>query len=176
MAPFTNRPLLIAALILLSSCTHHPRLAPFRSDGCSLFPDKDYLRGQSWCSCCVVHDVAYWQGGSDSERLAADDSLRTCVAGRTGDSALAYTIWNGVRTGGSGAMPTWYRWGYGWPYWAEAVPDSVRYRQVRERGGADVAGEAMRECGEGPEGLRRPENPPLRRALAHDRPGRDRRR
>ena len=163
----------LAALILLSACAR-PVLAPFHSDGCSLFPDKDYLRGQSWCSCCVVHDVAYWQGGSDSERVASDDSLRTCVARRTGDSALAYTIWNGVRTGGSGAMPTWYRWGYGWPYWAKAVPDSVRYRQVRERGGADVAGEAGSECGEGPEGLLTPANLPRNRKPTTDRPGRNR--
>ncbi len=141
-----------------------------------MFPDKGYIRGESWCSCCVLHDVAYWQGGSDAERLAADDSLLTCVARRTGDSAMATLIWNGVRAGGSGALPTWYRWGYGWPYWAGAVPDSVRDRQVRERGGADVAKEAQHECGEGAEALARPASLPETGPGPADAPGRNRRR
>jgi len=38
------------------------------------------------------------------------------VRERTGDRALAETMYLGVRAGGHPAFPTWYRWAYGWPY------------------------------------------------------------
>ena len=143
------RLLLLPAFLLISACASHPRLDPFRSDGCSMWPDRKWTGGKSYCSCCVVHDVAYWQGGSDAERLAADDSLRACVARKTGDTAYADAVWAGVRAGGPGWAPTWYRWGYGWTYNAKAQPDSIRDAEVRRRGGADVAKAAHEACGDG---------------------------
>lgn len=116
-------PLLIALLTLLtlSACgggRARPvaELAPFTSDGCSLFPDgtpKDRFR---WCDCCLSHDLVYWQGGSAEERKLADAALRDCVLVRTDDQALAETMYLGTRAGGDPAFPTWYRWGYGWPH------------------------------------------------------------
>jgi len=106
---------LVTALSLwlsLGACEHaeHVDLADFKSDGCSLFPDGDYY------SCCYLHDVAYWPGGTAEEREHADKALRACVLEITGDPALAETMFHGVRVGGGPELPTSYRWGYGWPF------------------------------------------------------------
>ncbi|XZG70482.1 hypothetical protein ACTSKR_01095 [Chitinibacteraceae bacterium HSL-7] len=89
-------------------------LQPFASDGCSLFPDRALISAADWCDCCVAHDVAYWQGGSASDRLRADEALRQCVETRTGDEHLAALMFAGVRAGGGPHFYTSYRWGYGW--------------------------------------------------------------
>jgi len=85
-------------------------LADFRSDGCSLFPDGTYY------SCCYLHDVAYWAGGTADDRERADRSLRACVLDITQNAALAEAMYHGVRVGGGPELPTSYRWGYGWPF------------------------------------------------------------
>ncbi|MDB5105124.1 MAG: hypothetical protein JWP91_2813 [Fibrobacteres bacterium] len=139
----------VLVIILLSACSRHPRLSPFTTDGCSLFPDGDSQRGESWCECCVDHDYAYWKGGKDSERRAADSALGACVYRHTGDSVLADMVYAGTRAGGSGYFPTWYRWGYGWPYGAEAVPDSVRQREIGRQPPMDLQASARKACGEG---------------------------
>lgn len=86
------------------------KLADFKSDGCSLFPDGTYY------SCCYLHDVAYWSGGTADERERADKSLRACVLDITRNAALAEAMYQGVRVGGGPELPTSYRWGYGWPF------------------------------------------------------------
>jgi hypothetical protein len=103
-------------LALLSGCaTTQPQgLRPFSSDGCSLFPDRGLGKGD-WCGCCLAHDLAYWRGGTEAQRLQADEKLRSCVAARTGDAILAENMRAGVHAGGSPALPTPFRWGYGWP-------------------------------------------------------------
>jgi hypothetical protein len=65
--------------------------------------------------CCIRHDIAYWQGGTQAQRLAADEALEACVS-RVGEPEIARLMRAGVRIGGSPYFPTWYRWGYGWPY------------------------------------------------------------
>ncbi|MEN7341789.1 MAG: hypothetical protein AAAFM81_02565 [Pseudomonadota bacterium] len=106
----------VALLIALTSCRSEPALKPFSSDGCSLFPDASPLSQKDWCACCFEHDIAYWKGGTREEREAADLALKDCVAKRTGNQALAGTMYEGVRAGGSPYFYNWYRWGYGWPY------------------------------------------------------------
>lgn len=91
-------------------------LAAFSSDGCSLFPDGTIKQRNQWCVCCQEHDIAYWQGGTAEQRQQADETLRACVVERTGDEKLAEAMYLGVRGGGHPVFPTWYRWGYGWPY------------------------------------------------------------
>jgi len=91
-------------------------LQAFTSDGCSLFPDGTIGDRATWCECCLQHDIAYWRGGTGDERKKADEELRACVLVRTGDKALADAMYLGVRAGGHPVFPTWYRWGYGWPY------------------------------------------------------------
>lgn len=86
------------------------KLADFKSDGCSLFPDGTYY------SCCYLHDVAYWPSGPADERERADRSLRACVLDMTQNGALAEAMYQAVRVGGGPELPTSYRWGYGWPF------------------------------------------------------------
>ncbi len=93
-----------------------PKLEDFWSDGCTLFPDGTLNNRSLWCDCCFNHDLAYWRGGTEEARKQADKALHACVLARTGNKALADTMYDGVRLGGSPAFPTWYRWGYGWGY------------------------------------------------------------
>ena len=69
----------------------------FTSDGCSLFPDGNIKDRGLWCQCCLVHDIAYWQGGTKEDRKHADEALRDCVLERTRNKALANMIHKGVR-------------------------------------------------------------------------------
>ena len=109
-------------------------LRPFTSDGCSLFPDGTIKDRTKWCDCCLSHDIAYWQGGTEEERKKADEVLRACVLERTKDRNLAETMYLGVRAGGHPAFPTWYRWAYGWSYGRGYKPLSdAEKQQVRER-------------------------------------------
>lgn len=85
---------------------------PFKSDGCSCWPDGD------WLECCVKHDILYWQGGTREERKAADLALRTCVTAK-GHPLVGQAMFLGVRMGGVWWLPTPFRWGFGWNY-----PDS----------------------------------------------------
>ena len=100
----------------LAACTASGPLQPFATDGCSLFPDRSLISQADWCTCCVAHDLAYWRGGTASERLAADQALAACVQQASGNAALAQVMYAGVRAGGGSHLYTPFRWGYGWPY------------------------------------------------------------
>lgn len=106
--------LLASSALLWSACSKTAELADFSSDGCSLFPDRSLIDAKDWCDCCFEHDIAYWQGGTIEQRLAADEQLRDCVLAKTDDPLLADAMYNGVRVGGSPYFYNWYRWGYGW--------------------------------------------------------------
>jgi len=125
-------------------------LQPFTSDGCSggLSEGWDWLarhnpryaelfgRRPPWEACCVIHDWAYWNGGSADgydRRLAADTALHQCVtatgarraddigarlhlpAARVTQSFVtaADLMFVAVRTGGAPCTPLPWRWGYG---------------------------------------------------------------
>jgi hypothetical protein len=81
----------------------------FTTDGCSRWPDV------SWKSCCVVHDIAYWCGGSEQDRKAADRELMRCVNGKA--AIMGTIVYSGVRIGGAPWLPAPWRWGYGWDDW-----------------------------------------------------------
>lgn len=91
---------------------------PFTTDGCSAWPDD------GWVDCCVVHDVAYWCGGSAEDRARADELLESCVASVA--PRMAPVMWLGVRMGGVPWMPTPWRWGYGWDYPSGYAPPAAR--------------------------------------------------
>jgi hypothetical protein len=112
------RILIITILILLiQGCNNDiQKIKDFESDGCTLFPDNSPINKSDWCDCCFEHDISYWQGGTEEERLKADEALRDCVKEKTGDENLADLMFNGVRLGGSPYFYNWYRWGYGWGY------------------------------------------------------------
>ncbi len=125
----------LVALFLFSGCAAAASdLRGFSTDGCSLFPDGTIKDRAKWCSCCLSHDIAYWQGGTAGDRKTADEALRDCVFERTEDKALAETMVLGVRAGGHPAFPTWYRWAYGWPYGRGYKPLSdAEKQQASER-------------------------------------------
>ncbi|HEX2493930.1 MAG TPA: hypothetical protein VHK24_09150 [Steroidobacter sp.] len=106
---------LLALLLLAAASSSAADIAPFTSDGCSLFPDGRPADQSLWLECCVRHDLAYWKGGAEQERLAADLALEQCVA-RVGEPEVARLMLQGVRAGGSPHYLTSYRWGYGWPF------------------------------------------------------------
>jgi hypothetical protein len=81
-----------------------------------MFPDGTLADKTLWLDCCLEHDIAYWQGGSEQDRRNADLELRECILQKTRDARLAKLVYDGVRAGGSPYFPTWYRWGYGWSY------------------------------------------------------------
>ena len=110
-------------------------LSPFTSDGCSAFPDGTFAQQDLWLSCCTEHDRAYWQGGTFSEKMAADNALRECVAA-LGEGGIAYLMQAGVLVGGSAYYPTSFRWGYGWeyprPYKPLSAGDFAKVKSARE--------------------------------------------
>jgi hypothetical protein len=113
-----NRYFLLAILALLSgftaaSANAAQALRPFTSDGCSVFPDGTWQQQQLWQPCCVAHDLAYWQGGTEAQRLAADEAMQQCVS-TIGEPEIASVMLAGVRVGGTPFLPTPFRWGYGW--------------------------------------------------------------
>jgi hypothetical protein len=101
--------------LLVATSVSADEIRDFTSDGCSAFPDGTYEEKELWHSCCVVHDLAYWVGGSADEREAADQALKTCVEA-VGKPAIAGLMLAGVRVGGTPWLPTQFRWAYGWPY------------------------------------------------------------
>jgi hypothetical protein len=109
--------LLFACFLLLHGCKDEEsmELSDFTSDGCSLFIDGTFKDPELWKECCLKHDIAYWQGGTEEDRLQADLTFKECVEKKTGDSTLANLMYEAVRVGGEPYFPTWYRWGYGWP-------------------------------------------------------------
>jgi len=90
-----------------------PPPKPFKSDGCSAWPDtwfgeKDLYEG------CFVHDIFYWAGrpGDDLGRLKADAWLMLWVAGNVSVD-LGEKMFTGVRVGGAEWLPTPWKWGFG---------------------------------------------------------------
>jgi len=103
-------------LSLLFGCSKAEEMKDFKSDACSLFPDRSLVSEEDWCDCCFEHDITYWQGGTESQRLEADASLRDCILEKTKNTELAGMVYTGVRFGGRPYFYNWYRWGYGWNY------------------------------------------------------------
>ena len=102
-------------LFACTSIVFADEIEDFASDGCSSFPDGTFKQRELWLSCCVVHDLAYWQGGTEKQRKAADQALKECVA-EVGEPTIAELMLAGVTVGGTPWLPTRFRWGYGWPY------------------------------------------------------------
>jgi len=92
-------------------------LKPFTTDGCSLWMDGPPLYPNLWRHCCVAHDLAYWQGGSKAQRLAADDAIQACILEAAESKGMSNYMHGMIRWGGSPYWMNTYRWGYGWNYW-----------------------------------------------------------
>jgi len=85
------------------------------SDGCSFSPDvNDRVR-----AVCVRHDTAYYYGGSERDRLTADQTFRKELRETGLWGVVAYVYYRGVRTFG---VP-WLKirnvsWSFGGEYFA----------------------------------------------------------
>lgn len=92
-------------------------LSPFFTDGCSSWLQGGGSIGVAkdvfYSHCCIVHDIAYWTGGTPADRKAADNGLYACIKQST-NPITATMILTGVRAGGLQCMGTRWRWGYGW--------------------------------------------------------------
>jgi hypothetical protein len=88
----------------------------FRTDGCSGGLSRAWriaLRSDPpWEGCCIMHDHAYWLGGSRFARKQADLALLSCVA-RNGHPWWAIAMYAAVRAFGGPFWPMPRRWGYG---------------------------------------------------------------
>lgn len=81
----------------------------FVSDGCS-GPSPQKWHGKSLLPACIPHDVRYWIGGSQVDKLKADAKLMIDVADITGDPAWAVVMFNSVHAGGNMPGVSW-QWG-----------------------------------------------------------------
>ena len=90
-----------------------PPPKPFKSDGCS--PWFDTWKGVSLYPACFLHDIKYWCGypGEDVERLIADAELMIDVARLLNSTAMAETMFHGVRVGGHEVFKRSFSWGFG---------------------------------------------------------------
>ena len=69
-------------------------------------------RREPWHEACVLHDFAYWMGGSSADRLRADLTLYEAVRG-CGYPVTAFFMFAAVRFFGSSFWPFSWRWGFG---------------------------------------------------------------
>ena len=95
---------------LLNRIFLDPPTKPFSSDGCSAWPDE--WQGIYFYEDCFLHDIEYWCGGTEADKLAADLLLALGIC-RKGAPKMAEIMFNGVRVGGVDWLPTPWRWGYG---------------------------------------------------------------
>lgn len=114
--------------------TARGNLAPFKSDDCSDFGLCTLLEKvipgfkAAMSPHCREHDQDYhlgnasgktrWKADADFHRAARKTFLAMAktVWQRIEFETICAAYWAGVRAGGSGLLPTPFRWGYGWKY------------------------------------------------------------
>ena len=88
---------------------NHPNYIPFSSNGCSGFREARFF------SCCYLHDLDYWAGGTFGDRTRADLGLRRCLIDVSGgDHILADFTYFLVRLGLVPALVVDDGWGRAW--------------------------------------------------------------
>ena len=95
-----------------------PPKKPFKSDGCSCWPeDWNDVAGKkvSIYSGCLRHDLHYWAGyaGESIEKFLADVELMVSVVLKTKRVGLGVAMFLGVILGGSEKFKTPFKWGFG---------------------------------------------------------------
>jgi len=88
-------------------------LKDFKTDGCTFWPDSFF--SYSFQEPCIKHDIRYWAGGTEEDRLKADLKLKDDVNKIL--PGIGDIIYIGVRLGGknlSSLIPWPWGWGYGW--------------------------------------------------------------
>lgn len=111
----------------------HADYIPFSSNGCSGFREARFF------SCCYVHDLAYWAGGTFGDRRRADLGLRRCLVDVSGgDRILADFTYFLIRLGLVPAVVVDDGWGRAWRpvnrrRWAPLTPEQQRIVQDERR-------------------------------------------
>ena len=90
---------------LLEKIERDPPIIPFKSDGCTLWPDKWKSKDGKIVDLyeeCLKHDLCYWAGYPDEymARFLADAGLMIDVGIKTKRTSLAIVMFLGVRAGG----------------------------------------------------------------------------
>jgi hypothetical protein len=90
-----------------------PPARAFKSDGCSMWFDT--WDGKDLYPACFLHDLKYWAGypGEEVDRLVADAELMIDVARILQATAMAETMFHGVRIGGHEIFKRSFSWGFG---------------------------------------------------------------
>lgn len=90
-----------------------PPPRPFKSDGCTGWVNE--WKGVSIYSAGFLHDLKYWAGYPDDDvgRLVADAELMIDVARLLKGTAMAETMFHGVRVGGHEHLKADFSWGFG---------------------------------------------------------------
>jgi hypothetical protein len=80
--PATTSAMQSKATAVLLSKQKPPPPKTFTYDGCTLVPEHtiEWLLDVDLSTACLNHDIAYWLGGTDDERSAADTALRTEIS------------------------------------------------------------------------------------------------
>jgi len=120
-----------------SAHSHADGIIPFTSNGCSGFREARFF------SCCYVHDLAYWAGGTRSDRTRADRTLRDCLRDISHDPLLSYVGWGLIRLG---YIPGMFccdggGWGRAW-----RNTDHARYATLTPDEARQVLDEKQRIC------------------------------
>ncbi len=139
LAQFLSIVLLLCTQMSAAQPTKSPvdTLKPFTTDGCSMWIDGPPKAPYLWRHCCVAHDKAYWVGGAEPLRAAADKALQACIANLAGDGMANYMYFF-VSTGGSPLWLTPYRWGYGWGYMDGVKPRGYKLLTESEQAQVDA--------------------------------------
>lgn len=88
-----------------------PPKKPFVFDGASGLPER---LSKLIDPAALPHDIDYWLGGTEEERLIADCNFCKRVITLCGRSYMeAEAAFNAVRIGGASWLPTPWHWGFG---------------------------------------------------------------
>lgn len=95
--------------ILYSKVVLYPKTV-MHFDGCTSW--LQYYEEKPIYKACFFHDVAYWMGGSKTDRLIADANLMIDIAILTKDVGFAELMFSGVRWLGKSVWRK-RKWGFG---------------------------------------------------------------
>lgn len=108
---------------LWAKIKQNPPEKPFKSDGCSWWPDNWKSKAGKIISIyprCFEHDLWYWCGFSEknnskeqTDRFTADARLIIGVVHDTRRVELGEVMWRGVRAGGHERWNLPFSWGFG---------------------------------------------------------------
>ena len=95
---------------------HYINRKPFKSDGCTAFPDKFIDKA---VICCCFHDFDYWHASNPVDRFYADLNLYYCLQAH-GETFWKLPMYLAVRLAG---------WSIIWPrFWYQNLRNNKKAR------------------------------------------------